>query len=184
MHVRSETRNVPPAEVINPVTGLPYLEADSQEFKAGDMVYLNGGAVTQVLTAGQLPILGFAMTNATNVTSGNIPIRVMPVVAGDVYAMNIWSGTEGNTNPDDIALLVGKYVNLRQVTVTEQDGSTTYCTAIDIDTQTIARVLIVGIEKINETVATSTYIRALVKFSPSIMVTGLTPTYTGLQFDA
>jgi hypothetical protein len=161
------------AELLDPYTRAPYLEANSQEFKAGDMVYLNAGAVTQALTATAAPIVGFALTNATNVTSGNAQIRIAPIRPGQVWEISPWTATSNgtNTNPPDLALLVGKMVNLRQIVCTQYDASTTYCTAADIDTVTMARALIVGIAQRPENlVATATYARLLVTFPDGCIV--------------
>jgi len=170
-------------ELIDSYTGLPYLEADSQFFKAGDMVYLNAGAVTAVLTDDTVAMIGFALTDATNVTSGNIPIRIMPVNTQDEYIMNIYSGTVGNTNwADIVTTCMGNCYNLLQMTVTEVDGSTTYCTAVNIDSQAAGRVRIVGAEITPSLTSTSAYIRARVKFEPCIYYsTTATNFYRNLQ---
>lgn len=171
-----------PPELINRATGLPYLEGNSQEFKAGDMVQLTSGTVTAVLTGDDEPIIGFALTDATNVTSGNAPIRIMPVNSHDEYIMNVYSDTEANTDAASVALLVGNMYNLLQMTVTETDGSTTYCTAVDLDAQTDQRVLITGIVEDPELTPSSTYIRVYVKFLPVFYESGV-PSHQGLQLD-
>jgi len=174
-----------PAELIDIGTRNPYLEADSQEFKAGDMVYLNAGAVTQRLTGDNGPICGFALTDATNVTSGNAAIRIMPVVTGNVYAMNACTASSPTTatNLVDVKTYIGNCYDLAQATVTETDGSTTYCTVVNLDAQTDARVVVVGVQKTVDLTSSSFYLRLLVKFLPYGMVSG-DPTYQGLQFDA
>ena len=55
-----------------------YLEANSQTFLAGQFVYVNAGAVT-VSADGDVPVMGIALADATNVTSLNatIPIQVI-----------------------------------------------------------------------------------------------------------
>jgi hypothetical protein len=175
----------PPAEIVNPSTMATFKEANSQEFKAGDMVYLNAGAVTQILTAGTGAIAGFALNDATNVTTGNAGIRVQPVYPGLVYAMNVWSSTESGTDAESVGLLVGGIYNLMQFTVTETDGSTTYCTGVNLDAATAARVVIVGLQKTPDLASTSTYVRALVKFLPYLAASGsATNFYRGTQLDA
>ena len=59
------------------------LEANSQSFKAGAPVYSNAGAIT-IAAVGDVPFLGFAMLDGTNVTSGNIEIPVM-LVTGENF---------------------------------------------------------------------------------------------------
>jgi hypothetical protein len=170
-----------PGELINSYTGVPYLEANSQEFKAGDMVYLNAGAVTQVLTGDTVAMVGFALTDATNVTTGNAQIRIMPVNTNDIYAINVYSGTEGNSNWDNImTTTMGGVYNLVQVTVTEVDGSTTYCTAVNIDSSAQARVKIVGVQVTPEQQSgpsTKSYVRALVKFESALYTSGTATNY-------
>jgi hypothetical protein len=53
-------------------------EANSSTFKAGQFVYSNAGAITVSATAGPL-IWGIALTDATNVSSGNIyiPLKLL-----------------------------------------------------------------------------------------------------------
>jgi len=55
-----------------------YLEANSQTFKAGQFVYLTSGTVT-VSADGDVPVMGIALADATNVTSLNatIPVQVL-----------------------------------------------------------------------------------------------------------
>ena len=55
-----------------------YLEANSQSFKAGQFVYINSGAVT-VTADGNTPVMGIALADATNVSTGNatIPVQVL-----------------------------------------------------------------------------------------------------------
>jgi hypothetical protein len=174
-----------PGELINSYTGVGFLEANSQFFKAGDMVYLNAGAVTEVLTAGIGAIAGFALTDATNVTSGNAAIRIMPVNTEDTYVMNVYSGTEGNTNWDNIMTTnIGGAYNIIQLTVTEADGSTVYCSAVDIDTTTAPRVRIVGVDvtpEMQTAPSTKSYIRVKVKFQPGVYVDS-THYYANCQF--
>lgn len=178
---RDHTGSSPP-ELLSYDTGNSFLEADSQEFKAGDMVYLNAGAVTQRLLGDNGPIAGFALTDATNVSSGNAQIRIDPVNTRDEYIMNVYSSTAADTDRGSVALLVGATYNLIQMTVTEQDSSTTYCTAVDLDTQTDQRVLITGIYPDPELTSSHQYIRVFVKFLSYGMVSGA-PTYQGLQYD-
>ncbi len=177
------------SELINPYTGLPYLEANSQAFKAGDLVYLNAGAVTAITDdgTGTMECMGIALTDATNVTSGNAQIRVQPIDSKTILSMNVFDDTEADTNADNIAALVGQMYNVVMMTVTETDGTTSNCAAVDLDAQSAARVRIVGIDTDPGmpalTGANSTYIRALVKFEPYIFVTGGTTFNRNLQMD-
>ncbi len=171
-----------PPELINRATGLPYLEGNSQEFKAGDMVQLTNGAVTAVLTGDDEPIIGFALTDATNVTSGNAPIRIMPVNSHDEYIMHVYSATAANTDKNSVALLVGGMYNLAQATIVNYDGSTTYCTVVNIDSQTDQRVLITGIVEDPSLTSSSQYIPVYVKFLPVFYESGV-PSHQGLQLD-
>lgn len=63
------------------------LEADSMSFVAGEFVYLNAGAVTNVATDGAA-IYGIAKKSATNVTSGNIIIPIEVIYPGDIIEMS------------------------------------------------------------------------------------------------
>lgn len=67
------------------------LEANSQSFKAGSLVYLNSGAVTAAAEGG--PILGIAMKDATNVSSDNIEIPVMIIPLGAELQINVANGS-------------------------------------------------------------------------------------------
>jgi hypothetical protein len=63
-----------------PHNGVPqitdrYSEANSQSFKAGQFVVMSSGAVS-VGAAGDSPIFGIALADATSVSSGNIVIPV------------------------------------------------------------------------------------------------------------
>jgi hypothetical protein len=53
------------------------LEANSQSFKAGQLVYSNSGAITLVADGGTTEVLGIAQIDATNVSASNIEIPVM-----------------------------------------------------------------------------------------------------------
>jgi len=62
-----------------PVNIVSALEANSQSFVAGDLLYLNSGAATIATTSQETQIFGIALKDATNVTTGNaaIPIQVI-----------------------------------------------------------------------------------------------------------
>jgi hypothetical protein len=76
--------------------GLPAIvtnsaEANSQSFKAGELVYSNAGAVTLAVTGASTLIWGRALTDATNVSSGNITIPVEILSMGDELQMKVSS---------------------------------------------------------------------------------------------
>lgn len=77
---------------IVPTKGVPqinshYAEANSQSFKAGELVAFSSGTVT-ASTTGDLPVAGIALADATNVTSGNATIPVMLLNPDDeIYIM-------------------------------------------------------------------------------------------------
>jgi len=195
--VQRGTQASEPAELIDPGTGNPYLSAATQYFVEGDMVYLNAGAVTQVLTGDNVPIAGFCLSGGstdggtTAITTGT-QIRIMPVVTGNVYAMNgIASNTIGtedtSTNLTDAKTFIGNCYDLCQASITEADATVSRCTVINLAAQTDARILVVGVQREigdpMDNISTTHSLRLLVKFLPFAMVSG-DPTYQGLQFDA
>ena len=104
-----------------------YTEADSQSFKAGQIVYLAagavGGQVTVVADAGTLG-MGIAMADATNVTSDNATIPVDVLAPGDYIRIRCNTGaadTLSNT------LYPGKsygLVSVSNVTYLDSDNTT------------------------------------------------------------
>lgn len=79
------------------------LEANSQSFKAGQLVFAAAGAAGGQITvcpSDATRILGIAQKDATNVTSGNIEIPVMIIKPGDQLAIKVRNGatdTASNT---------------------------------------------------------------------------------------
>jgi hypothetical protein len=70
-------------------------EANSQSFKAGQLVYDAGSAAGGQITAcasDASAILGIAMKDATNVSSGNIEIPVALIEDGDEIFIKITNG--------------------------------------------------------------------------------------------
>lgn len=70
-------------------------EANSQTFKAGQLVYLAAGAAGGQVTVcpnDATRILGIAQKDATNVTTGNIEIPVMVIKPGDQLKIKVRSG--------------------------------------------------------------------------------------------
>lgn len=68
------------------------LEADSQSFYAGQPVYLNAGAVTAVASDTATHLAGIALKDATNVTSDNIEIPILPFYPEDLWIIQTTSG--------------------------------------------------------------------------------------------
>ena len=64
------------------------LEANSQTFKAGHLVYLVSAAAT-LYPGGDIPVYGIAMKDATNVTSGNIEIPIQVITPDDLVVFNV-----------------------------------------------------------------------------------------------
>jgi len=60
-------------------------EANSQSFKAGQLVYNSSGITAYV--GGDAPVLGIALKDATNVSSGNIEIPVMVIDPQDIVLL-------------------------------------------------------------------------------------------------
>lgn len=70
-----------------------FTEANSQTFKAGQLVYFNSGVTACASdTWGTTDLLGIALKDATNVTSGNIVIPIYPIYAGDLWEMPLTNG--------------------------------------------------------------------------------------------
>jgi hypothetical protein len=65
-----------------------YAEANSQTFKAGQFVYFTSGTVT-VSADGDVPVMGIALVDATNVTSGNATIPVMVLGPDDEVLIQV-----------------------------------------------------------------------------------------------
>jgi hypothetical protein len=81
------------------------LEANSQTFKAGSPVYSNAGAIT-VAAVGDVPFLGIAMKDATNVTSGNVEIPVMLITGENTVACYVQDGS-GNLEAANTTCVAG-----------------------------------------------------------------------------
>jgi len=94
-----------PGQVPEIIHGL--YEANSQSFKAGSLVYLSSGAVTAAAEGG--PIMGIAMKDATNVTSGNIEIPVMVAPLGADWQINVANGSGVYEAANTTAVLGGTY---------------------------------------------------------------------------
>lgn len=68
------------------------LEANSQSFKAGQFVYANSGAIT-VSADGDVPVLGIALADATNVSTGNVAIPVQVIGPDDEVLIQVCSAS-------------------------------------------------------------------------------------------
>ena len=157
--VQNDDGNLAPQEYYDSVT----LEANSQDFTIGDLVYLSAGTVTEYAADGTL-IAGFAQTAATNVTSSNAAIRIMKILGGDVWSM---SCTNAGTAAAGSAAYIGEDYGVVQtasgwcVNVAETDHPRVRVVGVDytprIDTSGIVRVPAVG----------DTGVRLLVKFLDS-----------------
>lgn len=99
--------------IVKPQGGVPeilhgYLEADSQSFKAGEFVYLNSGAVTACPAAGgDVELMGIALKDATNVSSGNIEIPIEIVDSGDEVYIQVSDGS-GNLEAWNTTAVAGQ----------------------------------------------------------------------------
>lgn len=71
------------------------LEANSQSFKAGQIVYLTSNAATIMpdSSGGNTPVLGIAQKDATNVSTGNIEIPI--AIIDSNYDILIQVATDG-----------------------------------------------------------------------------------------
>ena len=82
--------------------GIPHivdiLEANSQSFKAGQLVFDAGasanGQATVWAESGSNPVLGIAQVDATNVSSGNINIPVEVIKPGDRVAIQCYDTSD------------------------------------------------------------------------------------------
>ena len=68
------------------------LEANSQSFKAGELVLLSSNTVS-IATTGDAPIFGIALKAGSNVTTGNIEIPVALIDPGDNLLMMVQDGS-------------------------------------------------------------------------------------------
>lgn len=91
-----------------PQVSKTHLEANSMEFKAGEPVYLNAGAVTESDEGASRLIWGLALTDATNVTSGNIEIPIEMIGPNtEIQAIVSSDGTIANAEAADTTCAPG-----------------------------------------------------------------------------
>ena len=107
------------------------LEANSQTFKKGQLVYSNAGAITAVdsTSIAAAVVLGVAQKDATNVTSGNIAIPVQLIKPSDIVRMHISSsGTAALSSNCTVGKAYGLDVTSNVCTVNYSDP--TYATVV------------------------------------------------------
>ena len=88
------------------------LEANSQTFKAGQFVYANSGAIT-ITADGDTPVLGIALADGTNVTTGNAVIPVQVLGPDDEVLIRVSTG--GTLEASDTTCKVGTGYDLETV---------------------------------------------------------------------
>ena len=120
------------------------LEADSQTFKAGQFVYSNAGAIT-VSADGDVPVLGIALADATNVTTGNAVIPVQVIGPDDEVLIQVSTG--GTLEASDTTCTPGVGYDLETVS--------TNLHYIDSADTTNMKFVYVG--PVNDSTGTSTY---------------------------
>lgn len=130
------------------------LEADSQTFLEGDLVYSNAGAVT-VCGADPTQIAGLAAKAGTNVTSGNAAIPFMVIRGGDEFIMSLYHATPASALQSGVS--VGTAYEIARVTVS---GATCWC--VDMAETTNERVVVVDLYPSDAT--TDLYGRVIVRF--------------------
>jgi hypothetical protein len=81
-------------------------EANSQSFKAGQLVYSNAGAITLVADGGTTPVLGIAQIDATTVSTGNIEIPVM-LIRPDDELLFLVADNSGSLEASDTTCVAG-----------------------------------------------------------------------------
>ena len=122
------------------------LEANSQTFKAGALVYSNGGAIT-VAAVGDVPFLGIAMKDATNVTSDNIEIPVMLITGDNIVRMMVQDGSDA-LEAADTTCVAGTAYDF------EVDTTDSY---FAIDSSDTTNPKMVFLEPVNDVNGASTY---------------------------
>ena len=67
-----------------------FLEADSQSFVQGDLVYIASGAVTEWGLSASTAIAGIALTDATNTSSSdNVAIKILKIKETDIFEASL-----------------------------------------------------------------------------------------------
>ena len=65
------------------------LEANSQSFKAGHLVFIHTDGLVTYYTDADVPIAGIALADATTVSSGKIEIPILAVEVGSELVMQV-----------------------------------------------------------------------------------------------
>jgi len=111
-------------------------EANSQSFVIGDLVTVTPGTGTvSEFAANGRHLSGIAQTDATNVTSGNIAIRIQKILANEVYEMNL---TNNGSDVTGAITHLGKVYGLKDL------GSGVWAVDTNSGTVTNANVQVVG----------------------------------------
>lgn len=103
----------------DPSDTLQFLEAASQTFGVGDLIYLNSGAVTICGQSGNIlntKVAGIATAKATGVTGA--PVNFIGIGSQDIFEINVYHTTVGSAlsavaqlgNPYGIKLISGIWV--------------------------------------------------------------------------
>jgi len=107
-------------------------EANSQSFKIGQFVYQVDGYATVVATDGVV-ILGMALADATNVTSGHIMIPVIVACDDVIYGGNIYHATKASAVVTQVSVgtKYGLYVGDNKVHVDIADTTNDAVVIVD-----------------------------------------------------
>lgn len=135
-----------------------FLEANSQTFKAGAIVYLNSEAVT-VCAADATSIAGIAMKDATNVSSGNIEIPIMVIDGNSRIRLHC-------TNGATAALASSGTTGTRYSSYVDSDG---VLKADHADSGTAAKNCWKFVEPLFDATATSTHFGYFIPVGTAIM---------------
>jgi hypothetical protein len=167
-----------------------YLEAASQTYSKGDLIYVNTAGAVAVCTDNasttfQLDseIAGIAMKAATGVTGTRV--MFMPIRAGDVFIMNVYHGTAASAVTS--LAHIGDLFAIRRasVTATGKWHVDLQGTTIEDATVAVAKARIIGFPRFYGT-ATNTigdiYGYAYVTFLPYTIATDGAPHVRNLQF--
>lgn len=76
-----------------PVNIVSALEANSQSFVVGDLLYLNSGAATLATTSQETQLFGIALKKATNVTTGNASIPILVICPETLFVAQLDDAT-------------------------------------------------------------------------------------------
>jgi len=131
-----------------PVRIIDALEASSQSFVAGDLVYLSSGAAT--LVTNDLTIMGVALKASTNTTTGHATIPVQVITPETLFVAEVDTTSATTQVGEDYGL----------------NTATTDCHAVDIGDTTTTCVRIERIDSRDGAKATG---RVIVRFNPLVL---------------